>query len=504
MLFWTLTAALVAAVASILALALLRSRPTAMPAASYDMQVYRDQLKDVERDLKRGVLSDVEADRLRLEISRRVLEADRALRGGEVTGQAPTGVTLAAGLLAGAVMAGAFWLYGSLGAPGYPDLPLSARIDLSNDLYANRPSQAEAEANLALRRSAAPAIDPQFEELILRLRETVAQRPNDLVGLQLLARNEAALGEYKAAYMAQKRLIALKGSEATTSDYAALADLMVLAAGGTVTPEAEAVLTEVLNRDPNNGMARYYIGWMMLQNERPDRTFQIWSQLLEAGPETAPWIAPIRRFIMDLAWLAGETKYAPPPPRTTGPSRADIAAAAALPAEQRDAALRPLVSALSAQMAASGGSANDWARLIEGLGALGETERAQAIWDEAQTTFAQRPSELAMISDAAASVGLSGAVALSGPTERDIEAAASLSPQEQMEMIRGMVEGLNARLATEGGSAAEWAQLIGALGALGETERATAIWGEARLRFAENAEAMALIGDAAMRAGVAQ
>ena len=46
MLFWILTAALVALIALLFVLALMR-RPEAPRAAAFDVQVYRDQLKEV-------------------------------------------------------------------------------------------------------------------------------------------------------------------------------------------------------------------------------------------------------------------------------------------------------------------------------------------------------------------------------------------------------------------------------------------------------------------------
>jgi cytochrome c-type biogenesis protein CcmH len=82
--------------------------------------------------------------------------------------------------------------------------------------------------------------------------------------------------------------------------------------------------------------------------------------------------------------------------------------------------------------------------------------------------------------------------------------AADMTPQERMEMIRGMVENLNDRLANEGGTAAEWAQLIAALGNLGETDRAAAIWGEAQQVFAARPDDLGTVRAAAERAGVAE
>ena len=71
-------------------------------------------------------------------------------------------------------------------------------------------------------------------------------------------------------------------------------------------------------------------------------------------------------------------------------------------------------------------------------------------------------------------------------------------------MIQGMVAQLSDRLATEGGSAQEWARLIGALDVLGQTERATAIYNEAQQVFADAPQALAIIQAAARQAGLTQ
>ena len=77
--FWIVTLGLAVLCCAVLVRAILRHRATAAPAAAYDLQVYRDQLKDVERDVARGVISDEDAERLRTEVSRRVLAADAQL-----------------------------------------------------------------------------------------------------------------------------------------------------------------------------------------------------------------------------------------------------------------------------------------------------------------------------------------------------------------------------------------------------------------------------------------
>lgn len=70
-----------------------RQRAGAEPAAAFDLRVYRDQLREVRRDLERGVIDPADAERLRVEIGRKVLAADRALERGETSARrAPGGI----------------------------------------------------------------------------------------------------------------------------------------------------------------------------------------------------------------------------------------------------------------------------------------------------------------------------------------------------------------------------------------------------------------------------
>ena len=503
MLFWILTVALGAAVALLLFLALWRGGAAA-GGVSDDVALYRDQLKGVEADLARGVIAPDEAERLRLEISRRLLEADRAAMGAASATRAPLGATVAAAALVLALFGGAFYVYQLLGVPDYPDLPLKGRIAESEAAYDARPSQEVAEAAAAASRGALPAPGAELADLMDRLRAAVAERPDDPVGLELLARNEALLGNYHEAWQAQRRLIDLKGEAATVEDHVVLAEMMIGATGGVITADIEALLGDILANDRTNGTALYYMGLMMAQLDRPDRTFQIWSALLERGPETAPWIAPIRRSIMDLAWFAGQTEYQPPAPVAAGPTDADLAAAAAAPPEARAALIGAATDALMAQMAEAGGSADDWARLIRALGLLGATDQAGAIWGEAQGVFADRPAELAHVADAAAAAGLPGGVAApAGPDAAAMAAAADMTAEEQASFIDAMVARLDARLASEGGSGAEWAQLIGALATLGRLDEARARWALAAAALTDKPDDLALARTAAEAAGVA-
>lgn len=399
---------------------LLRRAHGAADPSEFDIAVYRDQLTEVERDLARGVIDSDTAERSRIEISRRILDADKAAGLGK-TANAPKALSYAMALLAGGlVIGGSLAAYWHLGAPGYGDLPLQARLEAAQELRENRPGQAEAEAAAASRLPPPPAPEPQYAQLMERLRATIAERPDDLQGYELLAQNEAALGNYAAAHGAKAKVIALKGEGASSVDYVDLADMLVLAAGGYVSPEAEAAIARAIALDGSNGAARYYQGLLFAQTGRPDIAFGVWRRLLEVSAPDAPWVPAVRAQIGEVAFRAGEEYELPPVPEAPG--------------------LLP-------------------------------------------------PS--------------AGSAALPGPDQDQMDAAAEMSPAERMEMIQNMVQGLSERLASEGGTPPEWARLITALGVLGETERAGAIYRESLAVFAEQPAALDMLRGAAEQAGLA-
>ncbi|MTD99902.1 c-type cytochrome biogenesis protein CcmI [Paracoccus sp. YIM 132242] len=400
--FWIICAATTIVVGLAIIAPLLRGgRMAAEPTAAFDLRVYRDQLKEVERDLDRGVIAPEEAARLRTEIGRKVLDADRRLS------QAGTGGAGGRGLLALSLLAllfaGAAALYWREGQPGRDDLPIARRIAEARQVYDNRPSQAEAEARAPA--PVVPEVPEDFAALIGQLREAVAKNPDDPQGLALLATNEIRLGNLAAARDAQARLVALRGDDASAGDLVRLSALMIEAAGGLITPEAEAVLVRALTKDPAHPQARYLLGMLQLQNDRPDRAFPIWRSLLEEGPEDAPWIAPIRTAIADLAWLAGQPDYVPPAP-LPGPDANAMAAAEDMSPEERQQMIAGMVSQLEARLARQGGTAEEWARLISSLVVIGNTDHARDIWTEAQTRFASQPEALDTVRQAAVQAGL--------------------------------------------------------------------------------------------------
>ena len=358
-----------------------------------DIAVYKAQLREVEKDLARGVLTDEEAEAARLEVSRRLLAADKQTQG--QVGQAGAPMRgLAVGLLVIA-LAATLLGYQQLGRPDLPDQPLAARLEAMQEARLDRQSQAEVEALVDLPK---PEIDAQYTKLLAQLRAALEERPEDIEGLRLLVQHEANTGHFKRAHIVQAQLIDVLGEEAGASDFETLAEFRVIAANGYVSPEAEAALTAALSRDPSLAKARYYSGLLLAQTGRPDMALGLWQGLLREGPEDAPWIAAIRTIYNDVALQAGQAPLDVP-----GPSAADVEAAEHLSDSERMEMIEGMVAGLSERLATEGGSAAEWARLIRALGVLGRTGEASAIWNEAREVFAEDRAALDLLRSAAQS-----------------------------------------------------------------------------------------------------
>lgn len=401
--FWIIVFGLGGLVAAAMIMAMnLRGR-TGMEAG-HDVQVYKDQLNDIDRDVARGVISAEEAEQSRIEVSRRLLLADETKPG--AAPQEPSSFNFFVGAVVAIVlMGGSVLLYERIGVPNYPDLPLEIRIVSADTNRANRPDQSAAEAAVAETLDT-PAPTPEHLALMVKLRSALEQRPDDLQGHILLAQNEAGIGNFVGAYKAQQVVIALKGDDATSADYADLADMMILAAGGYVSPQAEDALTKALRLDPNNGTALYYSGLMFAQSGRPDMSFRIWSPLFDNSTIDDPWYEPIRQQIEMVARDAGIRYELPSVAPLPGPSADDVKAAEDMSPEDRAEMIQGMVSRLSDRLATEGGPASDWARLIAALSVLNEKDKAGEILTEAREIFAGSEADLKTLNSAAIRAGL--------------------------------------------------------------------------------------------------
>ena len=393
MTFWIFAGGLTVLALAAMLWPLLRPKTQTAMRSSYDVQIYKDQLTEVEADLARGTLTETEAKASRTEVSRRLLAAADAEANESASGNAPVGASrIMAVVISLAVLAGGLGVYQQLGVQGMPDFPLNERMG-------SRPSQEVAEKAAEQYSAGLPDIiqvDPKHLELVEQLQEVLKDRPDDLQGHQMLADNLAQLGEYAEARVAQDTVMRILADEATAADYAAHAEIMIVAANWYVSPAAEEALAHAFQIDPANKLARYYAGVLMIQRQDFAQTYNLWNGLLEEGPADAPWIPVIESQIEAVAAEAGIT-----PSSLAGPSADQVNAAGEMTEEERNEMIGGMVAQLGERLATEGGSAEEWARLIRAYGVLGETAKASEIWNEAQEVFAGSPADLDVLLEAA-------------------------------------------------------------------------------------------------------
>lgn len=338
---------------------LLKDTRAAPERAGYDRAVYRDQLAELERDRARGLIGDAEAETARLEIERRLLASDRAeAEPGPRVRALPRLAIVLALLLAG----GAGAVYLMLGAPGVPDLPYAAR--------SGQGRQASAAADL--------------EKTAADLEKRVAAKPGDGEGWALLGRTEADLGRWDKSADAYRRAIDL--APARHDIAAAYGEVLVMRADGVVTPAAQEVFAKIVAQDPRNGFARYYLALAGAQAGKTDQAIAAWQMLAAEAPANAPIRAELKRRIDEAAQAAG---IAPPPlaapaaAATPGPDATQMAEAAKLPPEQREAMIRSMVDRLASRLQSQPDDLQGWLRLGRAYGVLDERDKAADAFERA-------------------------------------------------------------------------------------------------------------------------
>jgi cytochrome c-type biogenesis protein CcmH len=271
----------------LLPLLLGRGQPAARDA--YNLAVYRDQLGEVERDIGRGVLSAEQAEAARAEIGRRIIAlepADREI----VAHPKPVAATVVAILV---MPVAALVIYATLGSPSLPDAP-----------FAGRGGGAQSVAG--------PAGHIDMQTALKRLRAHLKSHPDDLTGWLLLARTEVGLGHYQAGADAYARAADLSGHRADVmGDWG---EAQVLAAGGSVTPGAEAAFNAALKDPEAAAKARYYLALALLQHGDAKAALAAWRALMRDSPADAAWLPLVRQRIAEAETRLVPAARQPPAP----------------------------------------------------------------------------------------------------------------------------------------------------------------------------------------------
>ena len=315
---------------------LLRPSAPPRPRAEHDVEVYRDQLAEIERDRARGLVTEDQLEASRTEIGRRLLAADAARRETKESREAPCARAVLAAVLAALLPLAAGGLYVWQGTP----------VGSEPEAAGARPAEHDAD----------------MTTLVERLVERMKERPDDARGWRLLGRSLASLERFSEAAGAYGRAAELLPADADLKSLQG--EALAAANRGTVTPEAERLFAAALRIDPGEPRSHFYLGLAALQNGDRDGALARWRALEAASPDDADWLPMLRRRIASLA-----------PGSESGPTREDVAAADEMLPEERARMIRGMVEGLAARLKDDPDDAKGWARLARSWRVLGEAEK---------------------------------------------------------------------------------------------------------------------------------
>ncbi len=357
-----------------------------------DLVVYKDQLREIDRDRAAGLIGEAEAEAARLEISRRLLAAADAEKTRAATASASAKLApaklrwrrLAIVAVLVVLPLGPVSLYVALGSPNIPVQSAFARVDGPHgDTVAGLVGKVEAH---------------------------LAQDPNDGRGWELLAPVYMRLGRFDDAVAAWRNALALNGE--TAARHADLGEALAAAADGVVTAEAKTEFDRAVALDGKDPKARYFLGLAAEQDGNNEAAASIWRTLLNDAPPGAPYVKLVREALARASGTApqatpsgDDVAAASPAP---GPTAQDVAAAAQMSDEGRREMIRGMVARLSDRLHQNGGDVDAWLRLVRAYAVLGERAKAKDAAADARRALADRPDGIRLIDDLVKGLGLEG------------------------------------------------------------------------------------------------
>lgn len=272
-------------------LPLVRRGPgTGLSRNAINVAVYRDQLRELDADLRAGTLAQDQYDRSRAEIEARLLQD---VNRPDAPPEAPRSE---AGAVAFAIAVPACALVVYL-AVGTPQAILTA---------ATPPGSPHG------------VTEEQVVAMVERLAARMRANPDDPQGWKILARSYAALGRFKEASDAYANAAARGPDDAQL--YADYADALAMAQGRTLEGEPEKLIARALEIDPANTKALALAGTIAFNRKEYAKAAEYWERILAVVPADSETAQAARANVAEARALAGGAPAAPPPTAAAAPS----------------------------------------------------------------------------------------------------------------------------------------------------------------------------------------
>ncbi|ETW11211.1 hypothetical protein ATO8_17915 [Roseivivax marinus] len=329
--------------------------------------IFADQLDEIAKDVRRGVINAVEARDATIEIKRRLLSRSHATDRREIRTRGTVAILGAA--ISVPVLAMVY--YSQFGSPDAASMP-----------YASR--QEERQTRETVARAAK------------QLLETLRADPDggDAAGWMLLGRTYAKMGRTSDAIAAFETATA--GEDAPSAAFSLLAETLITAENGVVTPRAERALNAALDADPLNPAGSFYKAIALAQKGKTETAFRLMRDRLAEEDTIEAWT---ESYLIQANRLAERIGRAPlglsdvglPSDAMPGPSAAEMEAAAGMSAEDRTVFIRSMVDRLATRLESEPDDLDGWLRLGRAYGVLGDRDAARQAYLKAKALVVDLP-----------------------------------------------------------------------------------------------------------------
>ena len=372
MLFWIIAAVLTLG-ASLTVLLPFTRHAEGEAGTSHDLEVYRDQLGEIDKDTARGLIAPSDVEQARAEIARRIIKLDAEnAREPKKTSQLTPQLVVVIAVLAVPLLS---WsIYTAIGSPDVPSQPLSAR--LSQKLS-----------------------DSSVDELIARAEAHLIANPSDCRGWDVLAPVYLRMGRSDDAVTAYRNAIRIEGS--TAARQSGFGEAIAGSAGGIVTSDARLAFEAALKLEPANPKARYFLALALAQEGKVADAAIAWRQLAESLPADSPWRPSTEQVIAQAEARTATAKADAP-----RPSQGDIGAAASLSSGNRTALIEGMIETLDEKLRQNPRDPEGWMQLVRSYQVLGKTDQVQDALGRAYAVLGRDSEDGRKLTELAVSLGL--------------------------------------------------------------------------------------------------
>ena len=374
-LIWIIIALIITITLGLLIWPILRDRNTQITIReSYDVAIYKDQLKEADREFERGLLTTEQLDAVKTEIQRKlIVAADQSAAAVYASSEPSNPKMITAFGLVLFLSIGSVAVYSYLGSPTLGNLAFVDR-DIEKERKAQSGGQAVSE----------------MTTVIDRLEQKLATDPNNLEGWLMLGRSAISMGQFPRAVKAYEQALALSpGNIDVLIDYA---ETLVLSNEGQVTEDALKSFKYAHKTNAAHPKARYYIALHHAQAGNMRLAIQDWVDLLAISLPDAPWIQTVQSQIKDAAKESkidiasikpsleaqqiGANIRESPQVTAPGPSQSEVKAAGEMSADERQKMILSMVKRLADRLEENPNDRQGWLRLSKAYNVLGDTEKA--------------------------------------------------------------------------------------------------------------------------------